>query len=95
MGKQIDTQTVAPVWIVGSDEAEHSDWLKGFALYAEGKSDSRCANHAQVVGWYAACTADAACQTIDHMAAEGQTAEDFDLFLSSIEDDYDWIRTGC
>lgn len=33
--------------------------------------------------------------TIDHMATQGASAEDFDVFLSSIEDDYEWIRRGC
>ncbi len=75
--------------------AEHSDWLKGFALYAAGYADSRCDNYAQVVGWYDACSAEAACRTMDYMAAAGATSEELDVFLSSIEDDYDWIRTGC
>jgi hypothetical protein len=71
------------------------DWQIGFNLYAAGRPDSDCANHAQITGWYDACSADAACQTMDHMAAEGQTAEDFDVFLLSIEDDHEWIRRGC
>lgn len=89
----IATMTKVPISILTLPVK--SDWQIGFDLYAAGYSDSRCDNYAQVVGWYAACTADAACQTIDHMAAEGQTAEDFDVFLSSIEDDHEWIRRGC
>ena len=95
MGKQVDVQTVAPVWIVTPEEAEHSDWMKGFALYAEGKSDSACANHAQRSGYRDAMNADAACQVIDVMASNGKGDAEFDVFLSSIEDDHYWIRTGC
>ena len=72
-----------------------SEWQKGFDLYLAGAADSACENYDQVLGWYDACAAEAACSTIDHMAAEGQTAEDFDVFLSSIEDDHEWIRRGC
>ena len=91
MGKQTDVQ-VAPVWIVGSDEAEHSDWLKGFALYAEGKSDSACANHAQRTGFFDAIKAESASKHIAVLAECGMTAEQMDY---AIEDDYEFIRRGC
>ena len=92
MGKQVDVQTVAPVWIVTPEEAEHSDWLKGFALYAEGKSDSACANHAQRTGFFDAIRAESASKHIAVLADCGMTAEEMDY---AIEDDYLWIRTGC
>lgn len=92
MGKQIDTQTVAPVWIVGGEEAEHSDWMTGFRLYAEGKSDSACANHAQRTGFFDAIKAESASKHIAVLADCGMTAEQMDY---AIEDDYEWIRTGC
>ena len=91
MGEQVDVQTT-PVWIVGGDEAEHSDWLKGFALYAEGKSDSACANHAQRTGFFDAIRAESASKYIAVLADCGMTAEQMDY---AIEDDYSWIRTGC
>ncbi len=91
MGKQTDVQ-VAPVWIVGSDEAEHSDWMKGFALYAEGKSDSACANHAQRTGFFDAIRAESASKHIAVLAECGMTAEQMDY---AIEDDYEFIRRGC
>jgi hypothetical protein len=92
MGKQVDTQTVAPVWIVTPEEAEHSDWLKGFALYAEGKSDSACANHAQRTGFFDAIKAESASVHLAVLADCGMTAEQMDC---AIEDDYEWIRRGC
>ena len=92
MGKQVDTQTVAPVWIVTPEEAEHSDWLKGFALYAEGKSDSACANHAQRTGFFDAIRAESASKHIAVLADCGMTAEQMDY---ASEDVYAWIRTGC
>ncbi len=85
------TQAAPLTWIV----APKSDYQIGFDLYAAGHADSACANHDQVTGWYDACAAEAACSTIDHMATQGASAEDFDVFLSSIEDDYEWIRRGC
>ena len=91
MGKQVDTQTVAPVWIVTPEEAEHSDWLKGFALYAEGKSDSACANHAQRTGFFDAIKAESASKYIAVLADCGMTAEQMDY---AIEDDYEDIRRG-
>lgn len=91
MGKQVDTQTVAPVWIVTPEEAEHSDWLKGFALYAEGKSDSACANHAQRTGFFDAIKAESASKHIAVLADCGMTAEEMDY---AIEDDYEDIRRG-
>ena len=92
MGKQVDTQTVAPVWIVTPEEAEHSDWLKGFALYAQGVSDSACANHAQRTGFFDAIRAESASKYIAVLADCGMTPEEMDC---AIEDDYAWIRTGC
>jgi len=92
MGKQIDTQTVAPVWIVGGEEAEHSDWMTGFRLYAEGKSDNACANHAQRTGFFDAIKAESASRHFDVLADCGMTPEEMDC---AIEDDYAWIRTGC
>ena len=92
MGKQVDTQTVAPVWIVTPEEAEHSDWLKGFALYAEGKSDSACANHAQRTGFFDAIKAESASKHIAVLAEFGATPEQMDY---AIEDDYEFIRRGC
>ena len=91
MGKQVDVQTVAPVWIVTPEEAEHSDWLKGFALYADGKSDSACANHAQRTGFFDAIKAESASKYIAVLADCGMTAEQMDY---AIEDDYEWIRRG-
>lgn len=91
MGKQTDTQ-VAPVWIVTPDEAEHSDWMTGFRLYAEGKSDSACANHAQRTGFFDAIRAESASKHIAVLAEFGATSEQMD---ASIEDDCAWIRTGC
>lgn len=72
-----------------------SDWQVGFDLYVAGAADSACGNYEQVLGWYAACSAEAACRVMDEMAASGKNPEDFDDFLSSIEDDYEWIRLGC
>lgn len=92
MGKQVDVQTVAPVWIVTPEEAEHSDWMKGFALYAEGKSDSACANHAQRTGFFDAIRAESASVHLAVLAEFGVTPAEMD---ASIEDDYAWIRTGC
>lgn len=92
MGKQVDVQTVAPVWIVTPEEAEHSDWMKGFALYAEGKSDSACANHAQRTGFFDAIKAESASVHLAVLADCGMTAEQMDY---AIEDDYEWIRRGC
>ena len=92
MSKQVDTQTVAPVWIVTPEEAEHSDWLKGFALYADGKSDSACANHAQRTGFFDAIRAESASKHIAVLADCGMTPEEMDC---AIEDDYALIRTGC
>jgi len=91
MGKQVDVQTVAPVWIVTPEEAEHSDWMKGFALYAEGKSDSACANHAQRTGFFDAIKAESASKYIAVLADCGMTAEQMDY---AIEDDYEDIRRG-
>lgn len=91
MGKQVDVQTVAPVWIVTPEEAEHSDWLKGFALYAEGKSDSACANHAQRTGFFDAIRAESASKHIAVLADCGMTPEQMDY---AIEDDYEDIRRG-
>ena len=91
MGKQVDVQTAAPVWIVTPEEAEHSDWLKGFALYAEGKSDSACANHAQRTGFFDAIEAESASKYIAVLADCGMTAEQMDY---AIEDDYEDIRRG-
>ena len=91
MGKQVDTQTVAPVWIVTPEEAEHSDWLTGFRLYAEGKSDSACANHAQRTGFFDAIKAESASKHIAVLADCGMTAEQMDY---AIEDDYEDIRRG-
>jgi len=91
MGKQVDTQTVAPVWIVTPEEAEHSDWLKGFALYADGKSDSACANHAQRTGFFDAIRAESASKHIAVLADCGMTPEQMDY---AIEDDYEDIRRG-
>ena len=92
MGKQVDVQTVAPVWIVTPEEAEHSDWMKGFALYAEGKSDSACANHAQRTGFFDAIKAESASRHLAVLAEFGVTPEQMD---SAIEDDYEFIRRGC
>lgn len=92
MGKQVDVQTVAPVWIVTPEEAEHSDWMKGFALYAEGKSDSACANHAQRTGFFDAIRAESASKHIAVLADCGMTPEQMDY---AIEDDYEDIRRGC
>lgn len=91
MGKQVDVQTVAPVWIVTPEEAEHSDWMKGFALYAEGKSDSACANHAQRTGFFDAIRAESASKHIAVLADCGMTPEQMDY---AIEDDYEDIRRG-
>ena len=91
MGKQVDVQTAAPVWIVTPEEAEHSDWLKGFALYAEGKSDSACANHAQRTGFFDAIKAESASKYIAVLADCGMTAEQMDY---AIEDDYEDMRRG-
>ena len=93
MGKQTDT--IKQVWIVTPEDTEHGDWLKGFALYAQGASDLACTNHAQRTGFFDAIKADAACQVIDTMAANGGDASDFDAFLHGIESDHEWIRTGC
>ena len=92
MGKQVDVQTIAPVWIVTPEEAEHSDWMKGFALYAEGKSDSACANHAQRTGFFDAIKAESASRHLAVLAEFGVTPEQMD---SAIEDDYEFIRRGC
>jgi hypothetical protein len=92
MGKQVDVQTVAPVWIVTPEEAEHSDWMKGFALYAEGKSDSACANHAQRTGFFDAIRAESASKHIAVLADCGATPEQMDY---AIENDYEFIRRGC
>ena len=91
MGKQVDVQTVAPVWIVTPEEAEHSDWMKGFALYAEGKSDSACANHAQRTGFFDAIRAESASVHLAVLADCGMTPEQMDY---AIEDDYEDIRRG-
>ena len=91
MGKQVDVQTT-PVWIVTPEEAEHSDWLKGFALYAEGKSDSACANHAQRTGFFDAIRAESASVHLAVLADCGMTPEQMDY---AIEDDYEFIRRGC
>lgn len=91
MGEQVDVQTT-PVWIVTPEEAEHSDWLTGFRLYAEGKSDSACANHAQRTGFFDAIKAESASKYIAVLADCGMTPEQMDY---AIEDDYLWIRTGC
>ena len=92
MGKQVNVQTAAPVWIVTPEEAEHSDWLKGFALYADGKSDSACANHAQRTGFFDAIRAESASKHIAVLADCGMTPEQMDY---AIEDDYEDIRRGC
>ena len=92
MGKQVDVQTVAPVWIVTPEEAEHSDWMKGFALYAEGKSDSACSNHAQRTGFFDAIRAESASVHLAVLADCGMTPEQMDY---AIEDDYEFIRRGC
>lgn len=90
MGKQTDVQA-SPVWIVTPDEAEHSDWMKGFALYAEGKSDSACANHAQRTGFFDAIRAESASVHLAVLADCGMTPEQMDY---AIEDDYEDIRRG-
>ena len=95
MGKQVDTQTVAPVWIVAVDDDGADGWLKGFRMYADGAPEIACTTHAQRSGYRDAMNADAACQVIDVMAANGKGDAEFDVFLSSIEDDHYWIRTGC
>ena len=92
MGKQVETQTVAPVRIVA---VEDDGWLKGFRMYALGAPEIACVTHAQRTGYRDAMNADAACQVIDTMAANGGNAGDFDVFLGSIEEDHEWIRTVC
>jgi hypothetical protein len=63
-----------------------SDWQIGFDLYVAGYADSHCANREQVIGWYDACAAD----TENRVSLQILDNSD-----SSIEDDYEWIRTGC
>jgi len=94
MDKQAETQTVSPVWIVTPGDAGDG-WMRGFSLYADGAPEIACVTHAQRSGYREAAKADAACQVIDHMAADGAGNAEFDVFLSSIEDDHYWIRTGC
>lgn len=95
MGKQVNVQTAAPVWIVAVDDDGGDGWLKGFRMYADGAPEIACTTHAQRSGYRDAMNADAACQVIDVMAANGKGDTEFDVFLSSIEDDHYWIRTGC
>lgn len=92
MGKQVNVQTAAPVWIVDDDGGD--GWLKGFRMYADGAPEIACTTHAQRSGYRDAMNADAACQVIDVMAANGKGDAEFDVFLSSIEDDYEDIRRG-
>lgn len=93
MGKQTNVQ-VAPVWIVAVDDDGGDGWLKGFRMYADGAPEIACTTHAQRSGYRDAMNADAACQVIDVMAANGKGDAEFDVFLSSIEDDYEDIRRG-
>lgn len=63
--------------------APANDHQVGFNLYATGKSEAACTNNAQLAGWRSACRAEAACATIDMMAAAGRQHE-IDSFLESI-----------
>lgn len=67
------------VW--ASEVVSEDDRELGAQRFAIGQSDSMCANQAQLDGWYEAAAASA---TVAIWTEE-----------SSIEDDYDWIRTGC
>jgi hypothetical protein len=74
-------------------------WYEGYRKFAQGESWNRCHTAAELSGWLAAASGSALCGAMDAMAEAGASAADLDGFLgsveSSIEDDHQWIRTGC
>jgi len=73
----------------------NAGWYEGFRKFAAGDGWQRCHTAAELSGWLAAQAGQAACGTLDAMAQAGADGHDMDVFLSSIEDDHEWIRRGC
>jgi hypothetical protein len=71
------------------------EWYEGFKKFADGRNWTACTTGQQLLGWTAAQRGQAACQVMDSMAEAGADGQDMDVFLSSIEDDHEWIRRGC
>lgn len=79
-------------------------YTEGWDAYAAGRPIDDCETDAARRGWWAANASEAACLAVDYLAATGQAA-DIDAFVDSlrqcsrpepgVEDDYEWIRTGC
>lgn len=74
-------------------------WYEGYRKFAAGESWQRCHTAGELSGWLAAASGSALCGAMDAMAEAGASPAQLDGFLSnvesSIEDDYEWIRTGC
>lgn len=71
------------------------EWYEGFRKFAEGRNFTSCHTAAELSGWLAAQAGQAACEVMDTMATAGADGHKMDDFLSSIEDDHEWIRRGC
>lgn len=74
-------------------------WYEGYRKFASGEGWQRCHTAGELSGWLAAASGSALCGAMDAMAEAGASPAQLDGFLSSvessIEDDYQWIRTGC
>lgn len=74
-------------------------WYEGYRKFAQGEGWQRCHTAGELSGWLAAASGSALCGAMDAMAEAGASPAQLDGFLSSvessIEDDYQWIRTGC
>ena len=79
-------------------------YQEGWDAYTAGRPIDECETEAARRGWWAANAAEAVCLVVDYLAATGQTAriEAFVGFLRDvtlppvgIENDHEWVRTGC
>lgn len=70
----------------------HTNYFwRGWDAYANGEPLEACRSDLEIRGWMAALHAEADSQT-DTWLVEHRPVV---VYESSIEDDYDWIRTGC
>lgn len=70
----------------------NSYYWRGWDAYANGEPLEGCRSDLEIQGWFAALRADADSQT-DAWLVEHQPV--VVVSESFIEDDYEWIRTGC
>lgn len=73
-----------------------AQYWEGYRKFAAGERWQACTTSEQIRGWLAASAGKAACDIMDAMAKAGASPEELDRAVeSSVEDDYEWIRTGC